>query len=202
MNILTDVYGENASFSDHYFIPVRLPDCETTKIELNFLKISEKTEEIHKVVPEDQAYTSKQLKLLADKVKEFVPKEVTTKNAQVEDSQTKAKVEEAKNAKPKRAIIRSVSQLIAACKSDENVPEEQDASAVKEDEQSKAPEVHRNVKRVLENIESAVSKKKMKNYESPLEFLKLPDISNRKYDISLDLKFLINFKHFSHFFMI
>ncbi|KAL7052688.1 hypothetical protein ACKWTF_004960 [Chironomus riparius] len=157
-----------------------LPDCETSKIENNFLKISEKTEEIHKVVPEDQAYVSKQLKLLADKVKEFSPKvdiskEIeATNNAQVDS--------DAKNTKPERAIIRSVSQLIAACNNDENEIEEKlEKSEVSvEDEQSKAPEVHRNVKRVLENIESTVSMKKMKHYESPLEFLKLPHMSNRK----------------------
>ncbi|XP_070501745.1 putative leucine-rich repeat-containing protein DDB_G0290503 [Chironomus tepperi] len=161
-----------------------LPDCETTKIEYNFLKISEKTELIQKVVPEDQAYVSKQLKLLADKVKEFVPKlEISkeieaTKNAQVEDSQTKID-ENANNSK--RVIIRSVSQLIASCENDDNETEEHEKSEVNvEDEQSKAPEVHRNVKRVLENMESTVTKKKMKHYESPLEFLKLPDISNRK----------------------
>ena len=146
-------------------------------------------------MPEDQAYASKQLKLLADKVKEFVPKvEISkqieaTNNPQVDNSQIKD------DAKPERAIIRSVSQLIAACKNDENETQEEHEKKSEvsiEDEQSKAPEVHRNVKRVLENMESTVTKKKMKHYESPLEFLKLPDISNRKYDISLDFKFLIN----------
>lgn len=172
----------------------------------NFLKISEKTEEIHKIVPGDQAYASKQLKLLADKVKEFVPKEETTKNAQIEDSQTKANVEAAMNVKPESAIIRSVSQLIAAFKSNENESEMQDESVIKEKEEEdelKVPEVHRNVKRVLENMESTVSKKKMKHYESPLEFLKLPDISNRKYDNSLNLNFLQSILNiFVIFFMI
>jgi len=143
-------------------------------------------------VPEDQAYASKQLKLLAEKVKEFVPKvEISkeieaTKNAQEEE-------ENVEKTKPERAIIRSVSQLISAYKNDENCTEEQKELEVNgDDEQSKAPEVNRNVKRVLENMEPTVAKKKMKHYESPLEFLKLPDISNRKYDISLNLKFLIN----------
>ena len=46
-------------------------------------------------MPEDQAYASKQLKLLADKVKEFVPKvEISkqieaTNNPQVDNSQIK-----------------------------------------------------------------------------------------------------------------
>lgn len=153
---------------------------------------------------EDQAYASKQLKLLADKVKEFAPKVETrknieaTENAQENNSQTKEEI----NIQPGRAIIRSVSQLIAACKNDEKETDNEKLEVSVEDEQSKAPEVHRNVKRVLENIESTVSKKKMKHYESPLEFLKLPDISNRKYDISLDPKYLINFEFVANFLMI
>ena len=53
--------------------------------------------------------------------------------------------------------------------------------------------------KVLETIESTVMKKKMKHYESPLEFLKLPDMSNRKYDtkfrfqITNHYEFIVNF---------
>jgi hypothetical protein len=147
-------------------------------------------------VPEDQAnaFSLKQLKLLAEKVKDFVPKVKKISNEIEKSVNSQEEEENVKKTVPERAIVRSVSQLIAACNNDENCSEEvQEKLEINgDDEQSKPLEVNRNVKRVLENMESTVAKKKMKHYESPLEFLKLPDISNRKYDISLNLKYLIN----------
>lgn len=158
----------------------RLPNYEASTITNNFIKISENTEIVQQQATNDQPYASKQLKLLSEKVKEFAQ----------EPKIVEEKVKEPENSG--RAIIRSVSQLIATCDNEEEpvMADEKDnpvESTIVDVNVSELnfPEIHRHVKRILESkdVNEPAAKKQIMRYESPLEFLKLPPsiIGDRKY---------------------
>lgn len=139
----------------------RLPSCQQAEIEQNFVKISQKTEAIQHIFKEQ--YTAKQLKFLIEKVKSFVP--VMDENPAENECKAEEIPKDTKHDEDNSSATSSrISKLIEECEKSEKV-EECEAETIK------IPEVQKHIKKVLENPLTDTTKRKLKLYESPLEFL-------------------------------
>lgn len=179
---------------------LRLPDHQSNEIMNNFVKISEKTEHMH--CNSNEQYASKQLKLLSDKVKNFTsvnserkpnkcdndskPAETLTNLPELSSdftSSTIPKKDNVADTKNENHIEpeSSVSKLIAECENNNDCfPLEKNDDEVLVP--LRVPEIQKHLKRILDDA-GAQSSKKVKLYESPLEFLKMSSVNNsNKYD--------------------
>lgn len=117
----------------------------------NFVKISEKTEQLQNVFKEQ--YASKQLKFLADKVKSFIPESVPSNEVESNDEKLETK-EMQKEASEGNCVLT------------------EPTTAEEVEEEVKVPEI--SSKRVLSLAPptSCETMKKLKLYNSPLEYLR------------------------------
>ncbi|KAG5678529.1 hypothetical protein PVAND_008196 [Polypedilum vanderplanki] len=124
-----------------------LPDDQSATVIENFHKISNKTEELQHALKEQ--YASKQLKILVDRIKSFIPANELNENAKTvatssnKDNNSSAKEREQNNENEK--CVNNVEMDIK--------------------------DINSNSKRVWEVLNTS-SMKKIKLYDSPLEYLK------------------------------
>lgn len=159
-----------------YFLFHRLPDYQSDEIEQNFLKISKKTENLQHEFKEQ--YASKQLKLLADKVKSFVPTLSVETHAVAKNNGEMRSTEEAKEktCDEKESVIESSLEENSVSEASHGLKVITDVKPAEEAAVS-------NSKRMQGTTNSTESiKKKIKLYESPLTFLK--DSSSKDDDVN------------------
>jgi hypothetical protein len=159
------------------FIAFRLPDHQQNDIESNFLKISQKTDEVHNISSEQ--YMSKQLKLLSERVKNYAIISLSnSNNNNVNDiSKSTEKTNDGIVTKESGTCGSSscVKKLIEACQDDVVNLEQLDMNDTGEEQINAEFYKHSN-KRILDSVNIAAETggctiKKVRVYESPLEFL-------------------------------
>ena len=136
-----------------------LPDFRSKEINENFEIIAKKTEEILKVTNEVNVKIT--IKSIADKVKTFIVSDIAgdQQTAEIDESSSTKEVSEEDKEQEMIKLAKSATETEDSMKIESNI-------------QKKG-------KRMLESVEPELDVEKKLKYESPLDFLRVP---NNKYE--------------------